>query len=86
MNFLISISYIVLSVVFFVPTSIYGAIIGNRIVNNEFRGNIFKKLFVVPFFAAIGACMFPFTYIIMIANWDDVENTLDHIAIKYFGI
>lgn len=86
MNFLIAISYIVLSIVFFVPTFLYGGIIGNRIVNNEFKGNIFKKLFVVPFFAVIGACLFPFTYIIMIANWDDVENTLDNIAIKYFGI
>lgn len=83
MEILAAISSVILGIIFFLPTSVYGAVIGNRIANNEFRGKWYKKMFCIPLFAIIGAGLFPFTYMLMIAKWEDISYDIDRFVMRF---
>lgn len=80
MEILSTISGVFFSIVLLLPAIIYGAMIGNRVINNEAGGKWYKKIMIVPIFVFLGVILLPITLMLVIFNWDDfcyeIEKTL----------
>ena len=83
MNFLAAIGTFIICVALFVPTAIYGGIIGDRIAMNEFNGRKLKRFSCTLVFSIIGAALFPLTYIVMCCNYEDVSREADKFIERF---